>query len=34
LIGAAFAARALVLFLLMPLLELVKITEPISSAYK
>jgi CPA1 family monovalent cation:H+ antiporter len=34
LIGAAFAARALVLFLLMPLLELVKLTEPISSAYK
>ena len=34
LIGAAFAARALVLFVLMPLLELVKLTEPISSAYK
>ena len=34
LIGAAFAARALVLFVLMPLLEVVKLTEPISSAYK
>jgi len=34
LIAAAFAARALVLFGLMPLLELVKLTEPISSAYK
>src|SRR6201998_3790751 len=34
LIVAAFAARALVLFVLMPLLELVKLTQPISSAYK
>ena len=34
LIAAAFAARALVLFVLMPLLEVVKLTEPISSAYK
>ena len=34
LIAAAFAARALVLFVLMPLLELVKLTQPISSAYK
>jgi CPA1 family monovalent cation:H+ antiporter len=34
LIGAAFAARALVLLVLMPLLELVKLTEPISPAYK
>jgi NhaP-type Na+/H+ or K+/H+ antiporter len=34
LIGAAFAARAVVLFVLIPLLELVKLTQPISSAYK
>src|SRR5690349_7853286 len=34
LVLAAFAARALVLFVLMPLLELVKLTQPISSAYK
>jgi CPA1 family monovalent cation:H+ antiporter len=34
LIGAAFAARVLVMFVLMPLLELVKLTEPISSGYK
>src|SRR5215469_4643701 len=34
LIAAAFAARALVLFVLMPLLEFVKLTEPISAAYK
>ena len=34
LVGAAFAARALVLFVLMPLLELVRLTEPISSGYK
>jgi monovalent cation:H+ antiporter, CPA1 family len=34
LIAAAFAARALVLFVLMPLLELVKLTQPISAAYK
>src|SRR5947209_240348 len=32
--AAAFAARALVLFVLMPLLELVKLTQPISYAYK
>jgi CPA1 family monovalent cation:H+ antiporter len=34
LIAAAFAARALVLFVLMPLLEFAKLTEPISAAYK
>jgi Na+:H+ antiporter len=34
LVGAAFAARMLVLFVLMPVLELVKVTQPISSAYK
>jgi CPA1 family monovalent cation:H+ antiporter len=34
LIGAAFAARLLVLFVLMPLLELLKLTQPISSAFK
>ena len=34
LIAASFAARGLVLFVLMPLLELVKLTQPISSAYK
>jgi hypothetical protein len=34
LIGAAFAARLLVLFVLMPLLELLNLAEPISSAYK
>src|SRR5438270_11803896 len=34
LIAAAFAARALVLFVLMPLLELVRLMQPISSAYK
>ncbi len=34
LIAAAFAARALVLFVLMPLLEFFKLTQPISSAYK
>jgi CPA1 family monovalent cation:H+ antiporter len=34
LIGSAFAARALVMFVLIPLLELVKLTEPISDAYK
>ena len=33
-IGSAFAARAVVLFVLIPLLELVKLTQPISSAYK
>ena len=32
--AAAFAARAAVLFVLMPLLERVKLTQPISSAYK
>ena len=32
--AAAFAARAVVLFVLMPLLERVKLTQPISSAYK
>ncbi len=34
LIAAAFAARALVLFGLMPLLETFKLMEPISAAYK
>jgi CPA1 family monovalent cation:H+ antiporter len=34
LIAAAFAARALVLFGLMPLLERLKLTQPISSSYK
>jgi CPA1 family monovalent cation:H+ antiporter len=34
LVGAAFAARLLVLFMLMPLLELFNLTEPISSAFK
>ena len=34
LIAAAFAARALVLFVLMPLLEFFRLTQPISSAYK
>jgi CPA1 family monovalent cation:H+ antiporter len=34
LIAAAFAARVLVLFVLMPLLEHFKLTQPISSAYK
>jgi CPA1 family monovalent cation:H+ antiporter len=34
LIAAAFAARALVLFVPMPLLELFRLTQPISSAYK
>src|SRR5579872_1852930 len=34
LIVAAFAARLLVLFLLLPLLSLAKLTEPISTAYK
>ena len=34
LICAAFAARLLVLFVLMPLLELLNLTEPISSAFK
>jgi monovalent cation:H+ antiporter, CPA1 family len=34
LIAAAFVARILVLFGLMPLLELFKVTQPISSAYK
>ena len=34
LIAAAFVARVLVLFVLMPLLEFAKLTQPISSAYK
>jgi CPA1 family monovalent cation:H+ antiporter len=34
LIIAVFAARVLVLFLLLPLLSLAKLTEPISTAYK
>jgi Na+:H+ antiporter len=34
LIAAAFAARALVLFVLMPPLELLRLTQPINSAYK
>ncbi|HSU99752.1 MAG TPA: sodium:proton antiporter, partial [Roseiarcus sp.] len=34
LIVAVFAARLIVLFLLLPLLSLVKLTEPISTAYK
>jgi len=34
LIVAAFAARVLVLFLLLPLLSLAKLTQPISTAYK
>jgi monovalent cation:H+ antiporter, CPA1 family len=34
LIAAAFASRLLVLFLLLPLLSLAKLTEPISTAYK
>ena len=34
LIVAVFAARILVLFLLLPLLSLAKLTEPISTAYK
>jgi CPA1 family monovalent cation:H+ antiporter len=34
LIGAAFAARLLVLFVLMPLLEFLNLTEPISPAFK
>ena len=34
LIVAVFAARLLVLFLLLPLLSLTKLTEPISTAYK
>jgi monovalent cation:H+ antiporter, CPA1 family len=34
LIAAAFAARALVLFALMPPLEFLKLTQPISSSYK
>jgi monovalent cation:H+ antiporter, CPA1 family len=34
LIAAAFAARVLVLFALMPLLEFFKLTQPINSAYK
>jgi monovalent cation:H+ antiporter, CPA1 family len=34
LIAAVFAARLLVLFLLLPLLSLTKLTEPISTAYK
>ena len=34
LVAAAFAARILVLFVLMPPLELFKLTQPISSAYK
>ena len=34
LIVAAFAARLLVLFLLLPLLSLAKLTQPISTAYK
>ncbi|HEY6521138.1 MAG TPA: sodium:proton antiporter, partial [Roseiarcus sp.] len=34
LIVAVFAARILVLFLLLPLLSLTKLTEPISTAYK
>ena len=34
LICAAFAARLLVLFVLMPLLEVLNLTEPISSAFK
>jgi monovalent cation:H+ antiporter, CPA1 family len=34
LVAAAFAARILVLFVLMPPLEYLKLTQPISSAYK
>jgi CPA1 family monovalent cation:H+ antiporter len=34
LIAAVFAARLLVLFLLLPLLSLTKLTQPISTAYK
>jgi monovalent cation:H+ antiporter, CPA1 family len=34
LVGAAFAARILVLFVLMPLLELLKLAEPTSAAFK
>jgi CPA1 family monovalent cation:H+ antiporter len=34
LIAAAFVARLLVLFLLLPLLSLAKLTQPISTAYK
>ena len=34
LIAAAFGARLLVLFLLLPLLSLAKLTQPISTAYK
>jgi CPA1 family monovalent cation:H+ antiporter len=34
LIGAAFAARLAVLFLLLPILSLVRLTNPISTAYK
>jgi monovalent cation:H+ antiporter, CPA1 family len=34
LVAAAFVARILVLFALMPLLEFFKLTQPISSAYK
>jgi monovalent cation:H+ antiporter, CPA1 family len=34
LLGAAFGARLLVLFLLLPLLSLAKLTQPISTAYK
>ena len=34
LIAAVFAARLLVLFLLLPLLSLAKLTQPISTAYK
>ena len=34
LVSAAFAARILVLFVLVPPLEFLKLTEPISSAYK
>ena len=34
LIGAAFAARLLVLFVLMPVLEFLKLSEPINSAFK
>ena len=33
-IGAAFGGRLLVLFLLLPLLSLAKLTQPISTAYK
>jgi len=34
LVGAAFAARLIVLFALVPLLEFLNLTEPISSGYK